>query len=175
MKQRFSRIMKSVAPIAMIAALTAFSPASAFAAPRGGGGHGGGFAGGGHSFAAPARGFSGGGHVVAPRVYGGGYVGRGYYGPRIGIGLGFGVGAYPYGYAPYGYVAPYDYAAPYAYPAPAPYGYSAAPQTCNPAGYYDQNGVWQATPGCAAPPAQAAPAPYNQGPSGPAPDAPYGQ
>jgi hypothetical protein len=168
MKQRFSRIVKAMAPVAMFAALTAFNPASAFAAPRGG--HaGGGFAGGGRSFAAPARGFSG-GHAVASRVYGGRYVGPGIYGPRIG--LGFGIGAYPYGYAPYGYAVQYEYAAPYSYPGPydnsAPYGYSAPAQTCNPAGYYDQNGVWQATPGCAVP--QDSAAPY--APAAPAPNAP---
>jgi hypothetical protein len=118
----------------------------------------------GTAFAAGRGGFRGGRGYVAPRVYGG-YVGPRYYGPSIGLGFGF--GAYPYVYAPYGY-------APYAYP--APYGY--APPSCG--GYYDQNGVWQPSPGCTAPPAppaQAAPAPAppdSGQPAPPAPGAPYG-
>jgi hypothetical protein len=55
-------------------------------------------------------------------VRGGYYGGRGWYGP----GFGFGVGVYP----SYGYAAP----------------------VCNPAGFYDPNGVWQLYPGCAVPP-----------------------
>jgi hypothetical protein len=107
------------------------------------------------------RGGHAGGHVyAAPRVYGG-YIGPRYYGPSIGLGFGF--GAYPYVYAPYGY-APYAYPAPYGYAAPA----------CG--GYYDQNGVWQPSPGCAAPapPPQAAPAPAAAQPGPPPPGAPYG-
>jgi hypothetical protein len=156
--------LKMVAPLALVAA---FGTASASAAPRGGfGGHAGG-----HAFSAPARGF-GGRAYVAPRVYGG-YARPGYYGPGFGFGLG--VGVYPYAYAPYAY-APYAYA-PYGYanPAPAPY---AAP-ACT--GNYDQNGVYQPSPGCAAPPApyQGAPgpaAPYQGAPAPQGPDgtAPYG-
>jgi hypothetical protein len=76
-------------------------------------------------------GFGGGHAYSAPargfnggRTFSGGrafYGGRGYYGP----GFGFGVGVY----APYGYAAP----------------------VCNPAGFYDANGVWQYYPGCAVP------------------------
>ena len=125
MKKGFlNRFGKVLAPAALAVAM-AFSPVAALAANRGGG-HAGGF-GGGHSFAAPSRGnFNGGRAFSAPArgFYGGGrpyYGGRGYYGP----GFGFGVGVY----APYGYAAP----------------------VCNPAGFYDANGVWQYAPGCAVP------------------------
>jgi hypothetical protein len=141
MKKRFlNQVGKVLAPAALIVAM-AFSPVAALAANHGGG-HAGGF-GGGHSFAAPSRGNFNGGHAfTAPargnysgnfnrgNVYGGGrafyggggyYGGRGYYGP----GFGFGVGVY----APYGYAAP----------------------VCNPAGFYDANGVWGSYPGCAVP------------------------
>jgi hypothetical protein len=137
MKERFLSIAKRAAPLLLVAVL---GTAPAFAAGRGGSRgefHGG------------YRGAHGDGHIhVAPRVYGG-YIGPRYYGPSIGLGFGF--GAYPYGYAPYGY-------APYAYP--APYGY--APPACG--GYYDQNGVWQPSPNCAAP-APPAPAPLPPGAS----------
>lgn len=130
MKNRWLKLARRVAaPLALIGALAAFSPATALAAMRGGGHGAFGGRGGGHSFSAPARGFSapargfsggrgyyGGnvGHYVGPRYYGGGW------------GYGLGVGVYPYGY---GYAAP----------------------VCNPPGFYDQNGVWETYPGCAVP------------------------
>jgi hypothetical protein len=131
MKKGFlSLVGKVLAPAALIVTM-AVSPVAALAANRGGG-HAGGF-GGGHSFAAPSRGnFSGGHAFSAPaRGFNGGgrefhggrafYGGRGYYGPGFGLGVGV--------YAPYGYAAP----------------------VCNPAGFYDANGVWQYYPGCALP------------------------
>jgi hypothetical protein len=140
MKSRLLNLVgRALAPAALMVAM-ACSPVTALAANRGGGhagGHAGGF-GGGHSFAAPSRGnFSGGRAFSAPargnfnrgNAYSGGrayYGGRGYYGGGgyYGPGFGFGVGVYPYGYA--------------------------AP-VCNPAGFYDANGVWQYYPGCAVP------------------------
>lgn len=113
MKSRFLKLVRTVlAPIALVAAMAAFSPVSALAANRGG--HEGG-----RSFSAPARGFNGGrafyggrgDHYAAPR----------YYGPGFGVGVGV--------YAPYGYAAP----------------------VCNPAGFYDQAGIWHVYPGCAVP------------------------
>ena len=59
--------------------------------------------------------------------HGGGY--RGYYGPRVTVGLGFGFG-YPYGYG-YGYG--YPYYAPYAYYPPY-----AAPVVQQPTTYVEQ-------------------------------------
>jgi hypothetical protein len=138
MKSGFLKLVKNVvAPVALVVAMAAFSPVAALAADHGGGhgfsgGHGG--FGGGHSFAAPSRGnFSGGHAFSAPtREFNGGvrggrefYGGRAYYGGRGYYGPGFGVGVY----APYGYAAP----------------------VCNPAGFYDQYGVWQVYPGCAVP------------------------
>lgn len=149
MKQGFLKLVgKTLAPAALVIAM-AFSPVGAFAANRGGGGHGGGFGGGhaggfngGHSFSAPARSapargnvggnFNGGRNFSAPsrefnrggREFSGGrafYGDRGYYRPGFGIGVGV--------YAPYGYAAP----------------------VCNPAGFYDAYGVWQLYPGCAVP------------------------
>jgi hypothetical protein len=142
MKNRLlSFVKKAVAPIALIAAMAAFSPVPVMAANRGGGfsgGHAGGFSGG-HSYSAPSRGnFGGGRSFSAPRGnfsgnlnrgYDGGgayYGGRGHYGGRgYGPGFGFGVGIYP----SYGYAAP----------------------VCNPAGFHDRFGVWHFYPGCAVP------------------------
>ena len=142
MKDRFLSLTKTViAPVALAIAMVAFSPVAAMAAGHGGGGgHAGGFSGGhgfsggGHSFSAPARGNFNGGHAFSAPARGfnggvrGGYYGGGYYGGRgwYGPGFGFGVGVYP----SYGYAAP----------------------VCNPAGFYDPNGVWQLYPGCAVPP-----------------------
>ncbi|MGA2214429.1 MAG: hypothetical protein ABSH31_14230 [Bryobacteraceae bacterium] len=141
MKSRFLKSVKTMlGPVALVVAMAGFSPESALAAARGGGhggfsgGHAGG--GGGHVFSAPARGFSGGRAFSGGRVVNGGrafnggrayYGGSGYYGGRgyYGPGFGFGGGVY----APYGYAAP----------------------LCNPAGFYDANGVWQYYPGCAVP------------------------
>jgi len=127
MKNRWLKLARRVAaPLALIGALVAFSPVSAFAAGRGGGRGGFGGRGGGHSYSAPARGFSGGRGFSRGGAYYGGQYGRpGYYGG--GYGFGFGVGVYPYGYATP--VAP----------------------VCNPAGFYDQAGVWETYPGCAVP------------------------
>jgi len=138
--KRFLKLVRwSFAPMAFVAAMAAFSPVSAFAAAHGGGrggfngGHGGfngshsfaaprGNFGGGHAFSAPARGFNGG--VRGGREF---YGNRAYYGGRgyYGSGFGFGVGVY----SPYGYAAP----------------------VCNPAGFYDQYGIWQVYPGCTVP------------------------
>jgi len=151
MKNRLGKLVRTVVtPLALVAAMAAFSPVSVLAASHGGGGFGGhgggGFGGhgGGHAYSAPSRGFSGGRAYSAPArgfsggraysapargfsgggAYYGGRVGRyggpGYYGP----GWGFGVGVYPYGYA--------------------------AP-VCNPAGFYDAAGNWEFYPGCAVP------------------------
>ena len=127
MKKGFLNVIgKVLVPAALVVAM-AVSPIAALAANRGGG-HAGGF-GGGHAFSAPARGnFSG--NFNRGNVHGGGrafYGGRGYYGGGgyYGPGFGFGVGVYP----SYGYAAP----------------------VCNPAGFYDANGVWQYYPGCAVP------------------------
>ena len=137
--KRFLKLVRwSFAPMALVSAMAAFSPVSALAAEHGGGrgrfngGHGGsnhrdsfaasrGNFGGGHALA-PARGFNGG--VRGGREF---YGGRAYYGGRgyYGSGFGFGVGVY----SPYGYAAP----------------------VCNPAGFYDQYGIWQVYPGCAVP------------------------
>jgi hypothetical protein len=138
MKSRLlNSIKKAAAPVALVAALAAFSPVTVMAANRGGGfsgGHAGGFSGG-HSYAAPNRGNSGGGRSFSERgnvtgnfnrgyggrdFRGGNYGGRGY-----GPGFGFGFGVYP----SYGYAAP----------------------VCSPAGFYDQYGVWHFYPGCAVP------------------------
>ena len=143
MKNRFlSFVKKAVAPVALVAAMVAFSPITAMAQNRGGRGFNGG-----HSYAAPNRGNFNGGRSFSERGndrgfserrFNGGergefrgerdfhgdrgyYGGRGYYRPS----LGFGVGAYP----SYGYVAP----------------------VCNPAGFYDQWGNWHFYPGCAVP------------------------
>jgi hypothetical protein len=135
-----SLIKNVVVPVALVTAMAAFSPITAMAANRGGheGGRGG-FSGG-HSYAAPSRGnFGGGRGFSAPRgnvsgnfnrgnAYGGRafYGGREFYGSRgYGPGFGIGVGVYP----SYGYAAP----------------------VCNPAGFYDQYGVWHFYPGCAVP------------------------
>jgi hypothetical protein len=141
-----SLIKNVVAPVALVAAMAAFSPVTAMAQNRGGHEGGRGFSGG-HSNAAPSRGNSNGGRAFSERGNdrgvsgnfnrGNAYVGRGefrgnrdfrggYYGGRgYGPGFGFGVGVYP----SYGYAAP----------------------VCNPAGFYDQYGVWRFYPGCAAP------------------------
>ena len=156
MKNRFLDFLKkAVAPVALVAAMTAFGPAAAMAQNRGGheGGRGGarGGSSGGHSYAAPNRGNSG-GHSFSDRGAGqrgqnfnrgntdrrfesrGEFRGgrdfhndRGYYRGRdyYRPGFGFGVGVYP----SYGYVAP----------------------VCNPAGFYDQWGNWQYYPGCVPP------------------------
>jgi hypothetical protein len=136
MKKELLKLAKTViAPVALAVAM-AFSPVAAYAAGHEGGhGYGGGRGGygGGHSFAAPrnyggGRGYYGGyrsgarGGYYAGRGY---YSGGGYYGGRGYYGLGFGFGAY----APYGYAAP----------------------ACNPSGFYDGYGRWQAYPACAAP------------------------
>jgi hypothetical protein len=140
MKNRFfSFVKKAVAPVALVAAMAAFSPSTAMAQNRGGhqGGRG---SNGGHSYAAPNRGNFNGGHSFSEPRFNGGerrefrsdrgfqddrehFGGRRYYRP----GFGYGVGVYPsYGY---GYVAP----------------------ACNPAGFYDQWGNWRFYPGCAVP------------------------
>ena len=138
MKNRFlSFVKRAAAPVALVAAMAAFSPTTALAQNRGGheGGRG---SSGGHSYAAPNRGNFNGGRSFSERGFNGGergefrgdrdshgdrgnYGGRGYYRPSFG----FGVGAY----RPYGYVAP----------------------VCNPAGFYDQWGNWHFYPGCAVP------------------------
>ena len=139
-------IKNVVAPVALVAAMAAFSPVTAMAQNRGGHEGGRGFSGG-HSSAAPSRGNSNGGRSFSERGSdrgfsgninrGNAYGGRGeirsdrdlrggYYGGRgYRPGFGFGVGVYP----SYGYAAP----------------------VCNPAGFYDQYGVWHFYPGCAAP------------------------
>jgi hypothetical protein len=133
-----SFVKKAVAPLALVTAMAAFSPMTAMAENRGGHEGGRGFSGG-DSYAAPSRGNFGGDRAYsAPRGnvsgnfnrgYGGGrdfHGDRGYYGGRgYGPGFGFGVGVYP----SYGYAAP----------------------VCNPAGFYDQYGVWHFYPGCAVP------------------------
>jgi hypothetical protein len=137
MKDRFlSFVKKAAVPVALVAAMAAFSPITAMAQNRGGheGGRG---SSGGHSYAAPNRGnergfserrFNGGerGEFRGERDFHGDrgyYGGRGYY--RPGFGFGVGVRVYP----SYGYVAP----------------------VCNPAGFYDQWGNWHFYPGCAPP------------------------
>lgn len=154
MKKRFlSFVKKAVAPVALVAAMAAFSPSTAMAQNRGGHEGGRGVFNGGHSNAAPSRGNLNGGRSFSDRgnERGGdfnrgnqfsrrgndrgfserGFNGgdrdfhgdrnRGFYRP----GFGFGVGVYP----SYGYVTP----------------------VCNPAGFYDQYGVWHFYPGCAVP------------------------
>src|SRR5579864_5066727 len=141
MKSRLLNFVKgAVAPVALVAAMAAFSPITAMAQNRGGHEGGRGFSGG-HSYAAPGRGNFNGGRSFSERGndrgfserrFNGGdrgefrgdrgyYGGRGYYRP----GFGFGVGVYP----SYGYTAP----------------------VCNPPGFYDQYGVWHFYPGCAVP------------------------
>jgi hypothetical protein len=138
MKKELLTLVKTVfAPVTLVLAMAAFSPASALAAGHEGGR---GFTGGrgeyseGHSFAAPSRrDFSGRGFSAPARGFNGGvragggyYAGRGYYragGYYDGRGFGFGV------YVPYGYSAP----------------------VCNPSGFYDQNGMWHVYSGCAVP------------------------
>ena len=141
-----SLIKNVVPPVALAAAMAAFSPVTAMAQNRGGheGGRG---SSGGHSYATPSRGNFNGGRSFSGRGNdrgfsgnfnrGNAYGGRGefrgdrdfrggYYGGRgYRPGFGFGVGVYP----SYGYAAP----------------------VCNPAGFYDQYGVWHFYPGCAAP------------------------
>jgi hypothetical protein len=106
------RVMRSVGPLLMAAALGLCLTAQPAFAERGGGG--GGFHGSG--------GFHGGGYGAHGRGYGGyGWYGRGWggwgwrgYGPRFGYG---------------GYIAPYayPYAYSYPYPYPYPYAYGVAP------------------------------------------------
>jgi hypothetical protein len=137
MKNGLLTLIKNVvAPVALVSAMAAFGPVTAMAQNRGG-----------HSYAAPSRGNSNGGRSFSQRGIdrgfpsnvnrGNAYGGRGefrgnrdfrggYYGGRgYGPGFGFGVGVFP----SYGYAAP----------------------VCNPAGFYDQYGVWHFYPGCAAP------------------------
>jgi hypothetical protein len=127
MKSRLlNLIKKAVAPVALVAALAAFSPVTGMAANRGGGGR---------SYAALDRGNFGGGRSFSERGnvrenFNRGYGGRdfrgGYdHGRGYGPGFGFGVGVYP----SYGYAAP----------------------VCSPAGFYDPYGVWHFYPGCAGP------------------------
>ena len=80
--------------------------------------------------------------ALAGGYYRGGYYGgyRGYYGPRVTVGLGFGFGYPGYGYP---YYAPYSYYPPYASPVvvqqqPTTYVEQPAPQaqTQQPAGYW---------------------------------------
>jgi hypothetical protein len=102
------RVMRSIGPLLMAAALGLSLTAPLAFAERGGGG--GGFHGSG--------GFHSGGYGAYGRGYGGyGWYGRGWggwgwrgYGPRFGYG---------------GYIAPYAY--PYAYNYPYPYAYGVAP------------------------------------------------
>jgi hypothetical protein len=138
MKNRLlNLIQKAVAPAALVVALATFSPVTVMAANHGGGFNGGheGRSNDGHSYAAPNRGNFGGGHSFTEhrdvrenfnRGYGGREYRGGYdRGRGYGRGFGFGVGVYP----SYGYAAP----------------------VCNPAGFYDQYGVWHFYPGCAVP------------------------
>jgi hypothetical protein len=131
--------------IALGAALALAAPATVLArGPEGG--HGGGhsfsqgrsFSGGGRSFgggqrfSAPAPAYRGGEHFNGGGNY---YRGGSYYG-----------GGWGHGYYPRYYRGGYGYGY---YGAPAfGFGFSYAPNPCNPGGYYDAYGQWIPYPGC---------------------------
>jgi hypothetical protein len=153
-KQIFGRFLRKagLSAVALGAALALAAPATVLArGPEGD--HGGGrsfsqgrsFSGGGRSFgggqrfSAPAPAYRGGEHFNNGGNYyrGGGWGGhdydRHYY-----RGYGYGYGGY-YGAPAYGF------------------GFSYAPDPCNPGGYYDAYGRWIPYPGCYVPPPYAPP------------------